>query len=175
MENIERWKTLVYHNEIYEKFEISDQGKMRNAKTKRIYKTWINHKGYEQVCVSLGSKNKKKGFRINIAVACTFIPNPDNKPEVNHKDGNKLNNNVSNLEWATSSENMRHAFDNGLVTPRCGTSNGQSKLSEDDVRFIRENYIPRDHDYGSRGLGRMFGVGHQQILNIVNRKSYTNI
>lgn len=110
-----QWKTLVYNGEAFDKFEISTHGEIRNSITGKIYKTWVNHKGYEQVCVSLGSISKKKVFRIHKAVAETFIPNLDKKPQVNHKDGNKLNNNVTNLEWATNSENMKHAYETGLV------------------------------------------------------------
>lgn len=175
MENIERWETLVYHGEVYDGFEVSDCGKIRNVKTGTVYKTYENHNGYLQVCVSLGSRKSKKVFRINIAVACTFIPNTENKPEVNHKDGNKLNNNASNLEWVTSSENMRHAYDNGLQKPLYGTNNPASKLSKEDVEFIRNNYIPRDKIYGARALGRMFNISHTKILNVINNESYINI
>lgn len=175
MENVERWRTLIYHEDVYDRFEVSDCGKIRNVKTGTIYKTYENHNGYLQVCVSLGSRKNKKVFRINIAVACTFIPNPENKPEVNHKDGNKLNNNVSNLEWVTSSENMKHAYSNGLQKPLTGLDSPHAKLSEEDVRFIRNNYIPRDSMYGARALGRMFNMSHTNILRAINKETYNDI
>ena len=71
--------------------------------------------GYHIVTLTIdGKKSTKKIHRL---VATAFIPNPDNKPEVNHIDGNKFNNNVENLEWVTQSENIAHAYRNG-VKPR---------------------------------------------------------
>jgi len=68
--------------------------------------------GYYYVCLSKNGKVRK--FKVNRLVAQAFIPNPDNKPFVNHIDGDKLNNNVNNLEWCTQSENMLHAYKYGL-------------------------------------------------------------
>jgi len=68
--------------------------------------------GYYTVCLCKG--NIKKSYKVNRLIAITFIPNPENKPQVNHKDGNRLNDDVSNLEWATAKENNQHALDNGL-------------------------------------------------------------
>jgi hypothetical protein len=64
--------------------------------------------------VKFRNKSIVKTMKVHRLVATTFIPNPDNKPQVNHKDGNKKNNNVSNLEWVTASENIRHAKTMGL-------------------------------------------------------------
>lgn len=170
------WKTLVYQGKIFEKFDVSTDGKIRNSRTCRVYKTWINkYTGYEQICVSLGESNKKKIFKIHKAVAETFISNPENKPEVNHKDGNKLNNNVDNLEWVTSSENMRHAIDTGLLKPRQGIDCSQAKLTVDDVHYIRECYIPYDPEFGARALARKFGVTHSIILKVLNYVTYVNV
>lgn len=69
--------------------------------------------GYYEVC--LWRENKSKNFKLHRLVATAFIPNPENKPEVNHKDGDKSNNCVNNLEWVTSKENITHAWNNNLV------------------------------------------------------------
>lgn len=169
------WKTLVYNGETFEKFEVSSDGEIRNTKTKKAYKTWINHNGYEQVCVSPRSAEKNKVFKIHKAIAETFIPNPEHKPEVNHKDGNKLNNNVINLEWATGSENMIHASKAGLLNPQRGINNSLAKLTSEDILYIRKNYIPRDSEYGARALGRKFNVHHSTILDVVHNISYANV
>lgn len=71
--------------------------------------------GYHQV--SLYNNGVRSTKRVHRLVAEAYIPNPENKPDINHKDGNKLNNDVSNLEWCTKSENMRHAYDTGLAKP----------------------------------------------------------
>jgi hypothetical protein len=169
------WKTLVYHGEVFEKFEASTDGRIRNSKTLKIYKTCINKNGYEQVCVSIGSSNKKKVFKIHRAIAETFIPNPKNKPEVNHKDGNKLNNYMLNLEWSTGSENMQHAAKTGLLHPKRGVDNSWAKLSTEDVDYIREHYIPYDLVYGARALGRKFNVNKNTIVAVAKGVAYVNV
>ena len=168
------WKPLIYQGDVYHNFEVSNDGQLRNAKTQHVYKTWVNHQGYVQVGVSLGSRDSKKVFKIHKAVAETFIPNPENKPQVNHKDCNKQNNHVENLEWATRNENMQHAVDNGLIVHLCGTDNSQAKFSIEDIENIRKCYIPGDAEYGSRALSRKYGVAHGTILDIVNMIAYAN-
>lgn len=171
----EIWKPLIYQKQEYPNFEISNKGNLRNANTKKVYKQCVNKQGYCQVCVSLGSRDKKKVFRIHKAVAETFIPNPENKPVPNHKDGNKLNNDVSNLNWATYSENTKHAFDNGFIPLFFGEENSFSKLTEEDIRYIRNTYIPKDREFGCRALAKKFGVSHQNISRIVNNKIWNGV
>lgn len=92
-----------------------------------------NGRGYLIVSVLVDGKRKTIG--VHKLVALAFIPNPDNLPEVNHKDGNKLNNHHSNLEWTTRGENIRHAFDNNLRSAT-GSDNARCKTSEEDVKAI---------------------------------------
>jgi len=169
------WKTLIYQGKSFEQFEVSNNGQIRKTETKHVYKLHLNKTGYWQVCVSLGSRNNKKIFRLHKAVAETFIPNPDNKKTVNHIDGNKQNNLVENLEWATYSENTKHAFNTGLATPVRGTDSPFSKLTKEDIIYIRENYIPNDHKYGTRALGRKFNVDHETIRDVINHNTYVNV
>lgn len=75
-----------------------------------------NGKGYKNVNITINGIHKR--MYIHRLVAMLFIPNPENKPQVNHIDGNKWNNNVSNLEWCTRSENIQHAFNTGLFNNR---------------------------------------------------------
>lgn len=100
-------------------YQVSNIGRVRSfnnrASKERILKPYLNkRKGY--LYVFLSGKNKKN-VRINRLVAEAFIPNIDGLPQVNHLDTNKLNNCVSNLEWCTGSENMKHAYKNGLNAP----------------------------------------------------------
>ena len=96
-------------------YSIDINGVVTNITTGKILKPSIDKYGYKYVHLALGKRGKFKQCMIHRAVAEAFIPNLENKPQVNHKDGNKLNNNVNNLEWATRSENIRHMYNTGLV------------------------------------------------------------
>jgi hypothetical protein len=98
----------------YEDYQISCNGVVINSKGVELKCSPFNH-GYSRV--GLSKNNKQKFFLRHRLVAETYIPNPNNLPEVNHKDGNKLNNHVNNLEWCTCSENHLHAFKLGLHKP----------------------------------------------------------
>lgn len=112
-----RWKPVVGYEGYY---EISQEGEVRGIERlvptmqgKRTIKshlltTRINNDGYVEIRLCRDGKTKTTFLHILLAKA--FIPNPQNKPEVNHKDGNKTNNELSNLEWVTHAENMQHAF-----------------------------------------------------------------
>lgn len=110
------WKRLIYRGEdLGDYYEISDNGQIRNALTKSVRKNNINHEGYYFVSISLGSRERKRTIKNHMAVADTFLDNPYNLPVINHKDGNKLNNDVDNLEWCTYQYNTLHAKLTGLI------------------------------------------------------------
>lgn len=121
MEN-EIWKDIPDYEGIYQVSNLArikslsrlvKNGKKKTKLTKDlILKQTNNTSGYKHVTLCKNTINKN-GI-VHILVAKAFIPNPDNKPEVNHKDGVKTNNNIENLEWVTSSENRIHAYETGL-------------------------------------------------------------
>lgn len=96
-------------------YEVSSTGKVKSKKQNKILQIRLTYDGYSVVRLCKNAKHKQ--FRVNRLVALHFVPNPENKPEVNHEDGNKSNNNDWNLTWKTHAENIKHAFDLGLCKP----------------------------------------------------------
>ena len=126
---------------------------------------------YQRVVLSL-DKNGGKYYYVHRIVAKLFIPNPDNLPYINHKDGNKSNNCVDNLEWCTRSENEKHAWRIGLKNYETvgtkGEKHGMHKLTQEQVDYIRTVHKPFDSLYGSKALAKQFNVSPQTITNVVH-------
>lgn len=156
------WLTILNN------YEISDDGRIRNKHTGRIIKQFGGKDGY------LRTQIAGKTRSVHRLVAIAFIPAEVGKNFVNHKDGNKQNNRVENLEWCTRSENMKHAYDHELKSS-VGIKNGRNKLSYEDVLFILENYIPRDKDCGAKALAKKFGVAHQTICAVVSGQNWRRV
>ena len=114
------WKTV----EEFKEYEVSDMGQIRRKSTGRILKPWVATGGYLYIAFCENCKNHTK--RLHRIVAKAFCENPNNKPQVNHIDGNKTNNAASNLEWCDMSENQIHAFENGL----------QTRIGKHDVKSV---------------------------------------
>lgn len=144
-------------------YTIYSDGRVRNNRLRR----WVNdnipnHAGY----IRSGHKFLHK------LVAEAFIPNPDNLPEVNHKDGNKLNNAVENLEWCTREKNIQHAFEKGLIKMGKGEAAGNVKLKEHEVLEIRRLYA---EGRTQQSLAEQFNISRGTIGKITTRKIWTHI
>ena len=118
----------------FSNYEISDEGLVRNKVTQYILKGRLSKSGYYQVSLKEDATGKFKNQYIHRLVAIHFIDNSENKREVNHKDGNKLNNNLNNLEWVTTSENQKHRHSIGIRK----TSNRKVGMFDKDGNLIQE-------------------------------------
>lgn len=166
---MEKWKDIFHYAGLY---QISNWGRIkslpRNTTSGGIIKPNFNS-GYPRIC--LVKNGFIKSYSIHRLVALTFIPNPQDKRYVNHKDGNRLNIKATNLEWVTPSENNLHAFKNGLSNSFKGSNHPMSKLTEKQVIKIRK----LAKRYSQQHLARMFGVKFQTISDIVLRKKWRHI
>ena len=149
------WKTYKNTNYI-----VSNSGLVKNEKTSRVLKPYSHNGSYKMVNIA------GKMRTVHSLVAECFIGDRPYKYTVNHKDGNKLNNNIDNLEYLSYSENVKHAYDNGLASTK-NLSLSKRKLSTNQVEEIRLRYKPRCMMNGTRALGREFGVSQMTISQIV--------
>lgn len=120
--------------------------------------------------VILYNKGYRKDKYVHRLVAEHWIPNPENKEQVNHIDGDRLNNCKSNLEWVTPSENQKHSYAIGLNS-RAGANNGQSKLTEKNVKWIRRNYKRFTKPY----MAQMFGVCESTVRSAGLNKTWIHV
>jgi len=151
------------------RYSISDTGEVVSLKREagrasrnedKVRKLAIK-KGY--VTCALCRDGQMKYYLVHRLVAEAFIPNPKNLPQVNHKDGNKLNNLVGNLEWCDQSWNQTHARSLGLSG---GIRTNTAKLTEREVRAIRRIY-PK---LNTRELAKAFDIGQATICKIINKE-----
>ncbi len=143
-ENIEEWRDVPEHSG----YQISNLGRFKSldrAITGRhgivkgkIIRSYPTVKGYLQVRFNNGKTYTTKS--VHRLVAMAFIPNPENKSQINHKNGIKSDNRVENLEWCTQFENMRHAFDTGLKVGLSCEDNGRATLTNEQVSEIKNLY-----------------------------------
>ncbi len=130
--------------------------------SEKILSPEITKFGYERVLLSKDGKVKK--HMVHRLVATAFIENPEGKPQVNHIDGIKRNNNVENLEWCTAKENSKHARENNLI------AESSKKIPKEIRDKVRALYVKGSKEFGCVSLAKMFGIGRESVLNIVKEK-----
>ena len=170
---MEKFKDIKGYEGLY---QISDMGRVKRLKSKGCLLERFLKVGYssEYQKVSLHKKGNKKTHDVHRLVADSFIPNPNNKPQVNHIDGNKHNNRLSNLEYVTPSENAIHAFklnlrDGGTVK---GQQNGRCKLTEYQVIEIIQK---AKKNQSMTSLGREYSVSATHITRIVRGERWVHL
>lgn len=182
-EKAEIWKDV----EGYEgKYQVSNKGKVKSLERvvirgdgkpfsvrERYLRGSKDTKGYYQV--ELREAGNRDIRFIHRLVADAFIEKQDGKTQINHIDGDKTNNSSDNLEWVTCEENIRHAWNHGLARTNCGEEHGNSKLTIEAVKYIREHYKPRDREFGQRALARKFGVTQHPIMMVIKERTWKNV
>lgn len=172
----EEWRDIVGYEGKYQASYLGrfkslsrfiDNGNGGYISKSKILKANIDSDGY--LLVSLCKNGKAEKLKMHRLVAQTFIPNPDNKPDVNHKavDGDKTNICVFNLEWNTRAENMKHAKENNFMAK--GEKHVNSKLTEKDILEIRSSKLTH------RELGVIYGVNRGTITKITNNYRWAHI
>jgi len=156
-----------------EQKSIAKDGRRMNHRKEKILKPYISKGENRYYNVKFRKINgcKEKTFMLHRLLAIHFIPNPDNKPHVNHINGIKTDNRIENLEWVTRSENAKHSIKIGLQIPFKGEENGCSKLTEKQVLEIRE--IGKSKTL--KEIANTYGVSITLVSDILNRKIWKHI
>ena len=146
----------------YEDYSVTEAGVVINTRTNKVLKTDLNSAGYQRVTLCVDTKVKR--ITVHRLVALTYLG--DSELVVNHKDGNKLNNHVSNLEWVSASENRKHAFRHKLVR------RPNSQLTDQDVECI---CAAIEKQISSKIILETFGIARHIYSDIHARRYYKDI
>ena len=161
----------VYINGEKTNFYVGINGTVFNAKTKHVLKQRCNKNTdhYCEVCMHHNGKDYYK--RVHRLVATAFIPNPKNKPQVNHMDCIKTNNEMINLEWCTAYENIQHAKKHGLMP--VGERMGTNKYSNDQINDVCK--LLESNKYTLQEISEKTNVYIDTVRDIKNHKSWIHI
>lgn len=165
---MEEWRDVVGAEGLY---EVSNLGEVRNAQTKHILKTQDQH-GYRRLNLRINGKDKH--CAVHRLVAAAFIPNPENKPQVNHLDGVHDNNHVDNLEWVTPEENFRHAVDNDLykkgIEAAKELGHGRYNRKDRPRAYLKKSEVITRKGYESLiGVAEEFDLSGTQLAAIIKK------
>lgn len=180
----EIWKPVAGYDGLY---EIINTGRVKYP-CKKIKRYWrgrhqtfrrkekitvghVNRKGYLEIKLQKGAI--KKPCRVHRLVAQAFIPNPNNLPQINHKDGDKKNNKATNLEWCDNSHNIKHAYENRLMDRR-GEKQNTCKIKESDVLEIRDFYSKNPTAF-LRVYAEKLNITRNTVSNIIKRNIWKHI
>ena len=163
----EEWKDVAGYEGMY---QVSNLGRFFGVRTNRILKSYLHRNGY--MYQSLSKNGRVKHYLVHRLVALAFIPNPTNLPEINHKDLNKKNNSVENLEWCSHRMNMEHSLINGQKRGATGENHPYHKLSEADVKEIRRKL---KQGISGNHLAKEYGINCKAIYDIRDYETWKDV
>jgi len=155
---------------ITKNYLVDEDGNIYNAKTGHKKSLYINRDGYQ--VLDIYENNKATRYTVHRIVAIAFIPNPENKPCVNHIDGDKTNNKVTNLEWATYSENNKHAFEAGLSTPKRGELNGRADMTDATANRVCKMI---EEGYRNKEISETLNISRSVVKQVRSGKTWKHI
>ena len=173
MKEIFTWKHVIIDNEPMLYYHVSTEGKVFSLKS---FKYLTHQKTDDDYWfISINKDGRARKCYIHRLVALAYIPNPENKPEVNHKDGNKKNNSVENLEWVTAKENTAHAMKLGTkwyYGPK-GMENGRSVFTDDQIREACK--LLEEGKKTPKEISKITGVSKMCIYHIRFHNAWSHI
>ena len=177
----EEWKDIIGYEGLY---QVSNLGRVKSMNRviyysdgrkfnyySQILKVNINKRNYNNNIVHLYKNGIRKAIPVHRLVATSFIVNNDNLPEVNHIDGNRNNNKVENLEWSSRKDNMKHAFDNGLIN-NIGINHGNNIYAESQIIEVKKLLLLK---LPHKQIEEITGVKKGTIEQISRNKQWKHI
>lgn len=154
-------------------FWITETGVLVSKRTKKVLSNHTNEFGYLCHATKIGGrKGQAILFRMHRLVAMAFIPNPENKSSVNHKNGIKTDNNHSNLEWMTIQENNEHAINNDLIKIRYGGDAHNAVFTNKQAESLRRFFRENPNAISVRDFCRIMDIKRRPVLKILSGKTY---
>ena len=153
------------------RYTISNLGIVRSLLTGKIMKPYVTKFGYARVNLRIARSRDYKSYFVHRLVAFAFLENKDNLAEVNHKDCNRLNNRVDNLEWMSKEDNIRYSFTHGNASNK-GLKNPNAKLDLNDIKAIRS--LKATNRFYDTQIAKLFRVSSSTINKIINNEIWSD-